>query len=175
MYKRQIWYRDSDADLYGNNAIMLTQCDQPSGYVLDNTDCADGDADRNPGHAEICDSKDNDCDDLIDDADATLNTATASTWYADTDSDGYGTPSTTTLACAQPSAYVNNSSDCDDSNAALNPDTTWWRDVDNDGYGVTGNTTQSCTQPAGYVGNNTDCDDANASICLLYTSPSPRD
>ena len=85
---------------------------------------------------------------MIDDADATLNIATAATWYADTDSDGYGTSATTTLACAQPGGYVGNDFDCDDSNGALNPDTIWWRDVDNDGYGVTDTTTTSCIQPA---------------------------
>ncbi|MBC8046444.1 MAG: putative metal-binding motif-containing protein, partial [Fimbriimonadaceae bacterium] len=43
------------------------------------------------------------------------------TYYADIDNDGYGTPDTFTTACNMPIGYTNNSSDCDDSNNAINP------------------------------------------------------
>jgi PKD repeat protein len=61
------WYEDRDGDGYGNAAGSLVQCSQPSGYVLNNTDCNDDDADINPGHRDRGnpwgrDGIDNDCD-----------------------------------------------------------------------------------------------------------------
>jgi MYXO-CTERM domain-containing protein len=47
--------------------------------------------------------------------------AVPSTWYADSDSDGYGDASTTTSACTEPSGYVSDDTDCDDSATSINP------------------------------------------------------
>ncbi|NOY67936.1 MAG: hypothetical protein GXP53_00360, partial [Deltaproteobacteria bacterium] len=124
------WYADSDSDTYGDPNITLTQCDQPAGYVADNSDC--------------------------DDTSAAINPATV--WYADTDSDTYGDPTNTTAQCTQPAGYVADNTDCDDNDAAINPDTVWYADSDTDTYGDPTNTTAQCTQPAGYVADNTDCD-----------------
>ncbi|USN54761.1 MAG: hypothetical protein H6765_09895 [Candidatus Peribacteria bacterium] len=41
-----------------------------------------------PGNAEVCDTLDNDCNTLVDDADPGVTDQT--TWYLDGDSDGYG-------------------------------------------------------------------------------------
>jgi len=53
--------------------------------------------------------------------------------------------------------YVNNSLDCDDSSASINPNTVWYRDLDGDGRGFApdGSLTQ-CAHPAGYalIGND---------------------
>ncbi len=43
------------------------------------------------------------------------------TFYQDSDGDGYGNLLVTTLATTQPVGYVSNSDDCDDTNALLNP------------------------------------------------------
>lgn len=45
-------YRDADGDLYGNRADRKLVCiqDIPSGWVLDDRDCKDGDAAVHPGH-----------------------------------------------------------------------------------------------------------------------------
>ena len=61
------WYTDGDSDGYGDEgAVAVSQCEAPSGTVSDNTDCDDGDEERNPGESEALDGKDNDCDDDYD-------------------------------------------------------------------------------------------------------------
>lgn len=113
------WYFDSDGDGYGDSAITSLACAQPSNYVADSTDCADGVTAVNPGASEVCDGIDNDCDGLVDDADG--STTGQSTWYYDSDNDGYGDQATTSLACAQPTNYVADSTDCADGVTAVNP------------------------------------------------------
>ncbi|MCB9744522.1 MAG: hypothetical protein H6741_10870 [Alphaproteobacteria bacterium] len=61
------WYADGDGDGYGDAGASLFACDQPSGYVLDDTDCDDGDGGANPGASEACDGVDNDCNGTVDD------------------------------------------------------------------------------------------------------------
>jgi len=57
------WYQDSDGDSYGDASSYVVVCDQPEGYVADDTDCDDGDASVNPAAVEICwDGVDDDCD-----------------------------------------------------------------------------------------------------------------
>ncbi|MBK8968405.1 MAG: putative metal-binding motif-containing protein [Lewinellaceae bacterium] len=59
-----------------------------------------------------------------------------------------------------------NCDDCNDNNAAINPNTVWYKDFDNDGYS-TGATVTQCEQPAGYklasqlTATSGDCDDNN--------------
>jgi hypothetical protein len=79
-------------------------------------------------------------------------TGSSSTWYRDADGDGFGTPSTSATACAAPAGFVANNLDCNDANAAINPNTIWYRDLDGDGAGAAGDgTITQCAQPSGYV------------------------
>ncbi|PTX42666.1 putative metal-binding protein, partial [Christiangramia gaetbulicola] len=185
------WYADADGDGFGDPTTTLESCGQPEGYVADNTDCNDdpnnGGAAINPGATEICDGIDNDCDGLIDDDDPDVTGQ--STWYADTDGDGFGDPTTTLESCGQPEGYVADNTDCNDDpnnkGAAINPgatevcdgidndcdglidnddpdvtgQSTWYADTDGDGFGDPNTTLESCGQPQGYVADNTDCND----------------
>jgi hypothetical protein len=114
------WYADGDGDSYGTGAAVAA-CDVPAGHASTDTDCDDTDANINPGEAEICDALDvdEDCDGLADDDDP--DAAGLSSWYRDADGDTYGDPATSTDACSQPSGYLSDDQDCDDTDPDINP------------------------------------------------------
>lgn len=61
------WYDDADGDGFGNPLSIIIDCDQPEGYVSNNTDCDDTDELVNPDATEIADNDiDDDCDGEID-------------------------------------------------------------------------------------------------------------
>ena len=182
------WYIDYDSDGYGSDAYIEMACAAPAGWVADDTDCDDTDALLNPGADEVCNEIDDDCDGDVDEADSDLIDGT--TWYADSDSDGYGDPSLAMLACDVPSGSVTDGTDCDDSDWAINPDavevcngvdddcdadiddydvdvtgtSTWYADTDGDGYGDSATSTAACVAPMGYVSDATDCYDGDSAI-----------
>ena len=118
-------------------------------------------------------------------------------WYKDTDGDGFGNLAMSVESCLQPEGYVSNSLDCNDSDVTINPDAdeicdeidndcdglvddddsdfdpiaigTWYRDLDGDGYGNFAISVESCLQPDGYVSNALDCDDNDLEIALVRT------
>ena len=74
------YYADNDGDGFGDPNLLIQTCDQPQGYVLDNTDCDDFDAAQYPGAVEYCNYEDDDCDGILDE-----DSADAPTWYYDID------------------------------------------------------------------------------------------
>jgi hypothetical protein len=90
-------------------------------------------------------------------------------FYADTDNDSFGDLANDSLSCSTPVGYVANSTDCNDADAAINPNTVWYMDMDGDQLGDLMTTFTGCTPPTGYVMNSGDCDDTNASITVPTT------
>ncbi len=172
------FYADSDNDRFGDSSRPVEACSPPSGYVLDDTDCDDSSASVHPGAAETCNETDDDCDSDVDEG-------VQSTFYRDSDSDGYGDSANTSQACSPPSGYVSDPTDCDDGNGAVHPGAaetcngaddncngdvdegvllTFYADSDGDGYGVPDVTTLACAQPSAFSDNSLDCNDSSASI-----------
>jgi large repetitive protein len=77
-------------------------------------DCDDTRAEVAPGAAEGCDGLDNDCDGEVDEG------ATES-FYRDLDGDLYGDALTSQLACEAPTGWVEDDTDCDDTDALVSP------------------------------------------------------
>ena len=94
---------------------------------------------------------------------------TPTLFYADADNDGFGDLTNDSLSCSTPVGYVANSTDCNDTDAAINPNTVWYMDMDGDLLGDLMTTFTGCTPPTGYVLNSGDCDDTNASITVPTT------
>ncbi len=186
------WYADGDGDAYGDADSSALACDAPAGSVADANDCDDTTSDVNPGARELCNEIDDDCDGDIDDDDADVDVATGSTWYADSDGDGYGDAATKATTCDASPGYVADNTDCDDtldtvSPAAIevcngmdddcdgdaddnDPDvdlgtgTSWYADNDSDGFGDTSVSTTSCDAATGYVADDSDCDDSRPEV-----------
>ena len=174
-----ICYSDADGDGHGTpttTASTDTDCSD-LGESSNGSDCDDGDAAVSPEASEVCNSVDDDCDGLVDEADA----IDAATWYADADADSWGDSTSPVVQCSQPSGHVSDSSDCDDSDAAINPTGTetvadgvdqdcdgvdsCYQDGDGDGFGsstVISGSDLSCAG-SGESQVSTDCDDSEAS------------
>ncbi|MCB9761450.1 MAG: putative metal-binding motif-containing protein [Alphaproteobacteria bacterium] len=189
-----------DTDPAYNPGASETDCADPNDYNCDGSvgyadndgdgyaaceECDDSEAAVNPGAVEVCDEVDNNCDGTVDEGVTT-------TFYQDADGDGHGDPDFTTEACEQPVGYAATATDCDDADAAINPDaaevcngidddcdalvddeddsldtssaSTWYGDGDGDGYGDADDARLACTQPSGTVSDDTDCDDDDGAV-----------
>ncbi|SNZ01919.1 DUF6443 domain-containing protein [Flagellimonas pacifica] len=60
------WFKDVDGDGYGKKAVYICALTKPVGYVSVYGDCDDTDNTIYPGASELCDGKDNNCDNSID-------------------------------------------------------------------------------------------------------------
>lgn len=130
-------------------------------------DCDDNNKEIRSDASETCDGKDNDCDELIDEADPSV--VDAETFYRDVDKDGYGDERVPKIACSQPEGYAPLAGDCNDADDAVYPKATERcngvdddcdeivpeneQDLDNDEF-------MACDAP----GTGRDCDDADAQI-----------
>ena len=177
------WYIDVDGDGHGSEAYTEDGCEAPDGYVAEADDCDDTDASAFPGANEACDGVDDDCDGEIDE-----NADDAGLWYADADGDGWGDAATSSESCEAATGYVADATDCDDGDAAVNPDadevcneldddcdglvddddevtdaSTWYADADGDGFGA-GDAVEACDTLSGHVPDGSDCDDSDPAV-----------
>ncbi len=148
------WYLDSDSDGVGGESVT-TMCHPPTGYVAGTGDCDDTTADVFPGAPEVCDSVDNDCNELIDDDDPNLDRTELAVMYRDADGDGVGVEDDTIQACIVPEGYVSTFGDCDDTEPLATPGASEICDdgIDNDCDG----TANDCELPPS-IALNTDGD-----------------
>ena len=59
------------------------------------------------------------------------------TYYADADTDGFGNPAVTSVACnGAPAGYVANNTDCNDADSTKNASFPFYTDADGDGFGT---------------------------------------
>ena len=179
---------DDARDLNCDGSVAYADADADGWAAC--TDCDDTRADVRPDATETCNDRDDDCDGALDDTDADLDSSSATSWYLDADTDGYGRSAGALLACEAPSSYVAREGDCADLVAAVNPgasevcndvdddcdgvtddadaslDTgtasTWYTDSDADGIGST--LVLACDAPAGSSTVAGDCDDTRPGV-----------
>ena len=143
-------------------------------------DCDDLDPLIHPDADEKCNSKDDDCDDLVDEHIET-------SYYLDADGDGFGRSTSSVEACEPPTSdYTETAGDCDDLDPLIHPDAAeecnavdddcdwivdeqvsqvFYFDADRDGFGNPDIMDIFCLIPAtGYVANSLDCNDSNSLI-----------
>ena len=152
--------------------------DRDGDGFIESEDCNDDDASIFPESEEICDGIDNNCDGNIDE-DVTT------TFYADSDGDGFGNANIMVEACSEPSGFVSNGSDCDDTESNSYPggteicdgkdndcngdiddgiDAELYVDVDGDGFGDDSIPMVGCALDTGLSTLGGDCDDNNIYI-----------
>ncbi len=188
------YWPDADSDSFGDDAAAPVQrCDPTPTQSANNDDCDDTRADVSPADVELCDAlnTDEDCDNLVDDADPTAIGATE--WYVDADKDGFGDElDVARMSCDPKPSEVADATDCDDGAAGVNPAAdeicdaldvdqdcdgaadeadsstvdliTAYDDADGDGFGAPGSGADACEIAADEAGNDDDCDDTDGGV-----------
>ncbi len=179
------WYADADGDGYGDDDALSTACELPVGAALVGGDCDDADGSVHPDATEVCNGRDDDCDATTD-----LDAVDMTTWYSDSDRDGYGEDAAIAIGCDVPDGVAFVGGDCDDHDKDVSPGAAemcngadddcdalvdfddpsivdphfWYEDADADGYGDPATELPSCADIHGRIEVGADCDDADAAI-----------
>ena len=133
----QTYYSDVDGDGFGDPLNDTLTCTQPTGFILDNTDCNDQSAAINP----------------------------TTVWFSDVDNDQVGDSTISFTGCTPPTGYVLAAGDCDNSNPQISGPVTYYLDIDGDSFGDNATAQSLCQNPGvGYVSIGGDCNDADPLI-----------
>ena len=167
---------DRDGDGFGDDAFVRRVCTLPEDGALVGGDCNDLDAETNPDAEEVCDGRDNDCDQNVDED-------VQRSFFEDMDGDGHGVSNSEVFACEPGFGASEYDDDCDDTDPRRAPslieacdeidndcDGTideelpvlrQWVDADGDGAGDPNRPVLSCGPVTGIADNPNDCDDSN--------------
>jgi len=132
------FFLDEDGDGFGVKTMKKCYCKPTAPYsATEIGDCDPKNPEVYPGHAEVCDSADNDCDGVIDN----VTPDTCVKFYKDADKDGFGSDKDFICACQPDPAkgfILTQGGDCNDQSAAVNPkaDEVCGDNVDNDCNGL---------------------------------------
>jgi hypothetical protein len=178
-HRRSPFHPDADGDTYGDSSVTVMACVAPPQHVVDARDCNDDCEHCYPGAPELCDERDNDCDEIIDEDLRFV------TFYRDSDGDHFGVDGTATTTCEDMPGWVTVPGDCNDECATCYPDAEEicdeldndcdgevdedltvmiWADGDGDGFGNPASGREDCEVPEGYVENGDDCHDMNPDV-----------
>jgi hypothetical protein len=162
------FFLDADGDGHGVDGTGLASCAPTAGHTATIAgDCDDACVSCHFGGTEVCDGRDQDCRNGVDDGVLVV-------FYRDADGDRFGNAAITVSACSAPVGFVDNAGDCVDTNAAVHPDatevcnhaddnctggadeglpvSTYYLDVDLDGFAPnTGGSVSDCMQPMGFT------------------------
>ncbi len=163
------WYLDQDGDTYGDaGSTPVFSCYRPTGRVLSQNDCDDGDKTVNPNATEICDAKDNDCNGWADakamgvnnfeDDDGDL-VADADCGGDDCDDNDPRTAGGAEEVCD----HIDNN--CNGEVDEQTVQNIWYVDKDGDGWGVViGSALASCDPIPNRASKFGDCDDSDGAV-----------
>ena len=137
------YFLDKDGDDWGIDGLSKCLCAPYASFsAAFEGDCDDGDAEIFPGKEEVCDGKDNNCNNKIDEEDA----AGCEEYFEDFDGDSFGNADKSKCLCAPLDTYTTqNGADCDDTNKFVNvgiPETC--NGLDDDCDGTIDNNTSDC-------------------------------
>jgi len=183
-----ILFWDSDQDGFGVTGDSRCLCAPFAAYrAAAGGDCDDLDQAVNPDAGEVCNTRDDDCDGLVDEEGA----GGCVPYFFDADGDAFGVQGVAKCLCGPKGPYSTLAAgDCNDGNPQVNPAApevcgngldddcdgsqndegavgcAWFfRDADGDGYGVAGDSRCLCFADGAYrAGTGGDCDDADPAV-----------
>jgi hypothetical protein len=180
------FFRDADADGWGLDGDSSCLSAPAKPYTATSVgDCDDGDFNVHPGATEICNAKDDNCDGITDPS----GSQGCDNYFADQDSDGWGSLASLCLCGPKPGYKTQKSGDCNDNDQSVYPGAVetcngkdddcdgltdpdgatgcqWlYRDGDGDEFGLDSDRKCACQASGKYTAiKGGDCDDADPDV-----------